>query len=1185
MRHQGLIRLITATAAFRSLQAGVELRQSQQVYGLAGSQLTLWLAGLLQETGRPLLVVTPGLEEARRITMDLSAFLPEEEVGFLPPAEVMPYEVYARSLDLAVQRLTVMESLLAGRIRVLAMPAAAAVQPMTPPEAWRKAIFHLAAGQQVTWEDLLHRLDALGYQRSEVVEVPGQVSVRGGIVDIFPLTMDQPVRVEFFDDEVDSIRTFDPRSQRSLEALPEIAVTPVRELLLTPEALERGKAALQREYQTQLKRLEKQGRGEAARHLEEKVAGYLEQLETGAFGTGLEQFRHLFYPQAPTILEYFPAPPLVVMDEPGRIKETMVQAAGEMAEMFGQLLAAGAALPSQAENPPDYDHLLKLFFRGRPLICFSLLPKQFPGISPMNIVGVTAKTMHPFLGKTNMLAEEVKNWRHSRYSVVLFAGNQERAQLIKDALWDQGVEAPVTEDLSGQLYPGQVMITLGTLQKGFEFPQWKLVAVSDAEVFGRQKRPRPRKSFKEGTRIAAFTDLKVGDFVVHVQHGIGRYRGIEQLEVGGVQKDYLLVQYSGEDRLYVPTDQVSMIQKYVGAEGHVPKLNRLGGNEWARAKKRVQESVEAMAEELLALYAAREAMPGYAFSPDTVWQRDFEASFPYTETPDQLQAIAEVKRDMEARRPMDRLLCGDVGYGKTEVALRAAFKAVMDGKQVAVLVPTTILAQQHYQTFQERMAAFPVSVAVLSRFRSAKQQEQTVKGLRAGAVDIVIGTHRLLSQDVKFKNLGLVIVDEEQRFGVAHKEKLKQLSKNVDVLTLTATPIPRTLHMSMVGVRDMSLIETPPEDRFPVQTYVVEYSPELVREAIRREMSRGGQVYFVHNRVMDIDRITRHLQELLPDARIGVAHGQMREDQLERVMLDFMEGNYDVLVCTSIVENGLDISNVNTLIVHEADHFGLSQLYQLRGRVGRTNRLAYAYFTYRRDRVLGEAAEKRLAAIREFTEFGSGFKIAMRDLEIRGAGNILGPEQHGHMLSVGFDLYCQLMEEAVQKLRARTGEPAGEAAPEPTGPTIELNVDAYISDAYIPQAALKMEVYQRMMAVESMADVEQLEEEVFDRFGELPPVVKNLMHLARLKVLAQEVHVTRVEHKKGEVHLVFGPDHGLKGEKLMQLAGAFPRRLSFSVAGGLTIAARVAGMSQADLLILVESIFKRIKLLAAARTG
>ncbi|MFS8665628.1 MAG: transcription-repair coupling factor, partial [Limnochordales bacterium] len=715
---------------------------------------------------------------------------------------------------------------------------------------------------------------------------------------------------------------------------------------------------------------------------------------------------------------------------------------------------------------------------------------------------------------------------------------------------------------------GSVSVTAAALSAGCEVPELKLLLLTELEIFGQRKvrrRPRPK-----GGTAARLEELKVGDLVVHVNHGIGRYMGVETLQIGGVHKDYLVVHYAGDDKLYVPTEQVDLLQKYIGVDGQAPRLSKLGGGDWARVKKRVTESVKELAEGLLKLYAEREALPGYAFSKDGVWMQEFEEQFPYEETPDQWRAIQEVKADMERPRPMDRLLCGDVGFGKTEVAMRAAFKAVVDAKQVAVLVPTTILAQQHLRTFRDRFAKYPVRIEALSRFQSPAEQAKILKGLADGTVDIVIGTHRLLSKDVKFKDLGCVIIDEEQRFGVAQKERLKELRRSVDVLTLSATPIPRTLHMALVGVRDMSVIETPPEDRFPIRTYVVEYNEELVREAILRELARGGQVYFVHNRVQDIERFGERLRELVPEARIAIAHGQMDEDLLERVMLDFLNGEIDVLLCSTIIETGMDIANVNTLIVDEADRLGLAQLYQLRGRVGRSNRVAYAYFTYRRDKILTEDAEKRLQAIREFTELGSGFKIALRDLEIRGAGNLLGPEQHGHIASVGFELYCKLLEEAVREVK-------GEVVQEPPEPVIDLNVDAYVSDDYVPDPQRKVEVYKKVVAIRRAEDVADLQEELEDRFGPVPGPVRNLLAVARIKALARELGVASISGGPGEVVIRLLTGLVLPRETALHLSRQFRGRVLLSPTRTSLVKLRTRGLGERDILSLLEQVLREMR--------
>ncbi|MHB1128168.1 MAG: transcription-repair coupling factor [Bacillota bacterium] len=1178
MRHLGLIELLTRTAPFKQIVERAGERAGEQlIYGVSGSLKTLYLAGLAAEVKRPLMVITHEGEEGKKLAAELAGFLPAERIAFFPAREVLPYEVYAHSKELVAQRLAVLQQLQEDVISVLVVPVASFTHRLIPPWVFKEGCRQLALGQTVDREELLKYLINQGYERVDTVESPGQFSIRGGIFDIFPLPSSQPLRVEFFDDEIESIRVFDAETQRSLGPVEAITLTPARELLLPPEAWRRGRETLREEYEKQCKILIKKKQDKAAQKLLEKMTVYMEKLDQGIWHEGLEQFQPSFYPrQQVTPAAYFVTPPLVIIDEPSRVIQIAEQLAVERATTYTDLVAAGAVLPSQAQVYADQHEMVGMGSRY-PIVQLASLPKKLPGSNPGHICGVTAKTMHPFLGKVPILVEEIKVWQKNHFTVVLMADQQQGVRSLKDALWTYGIEGATVDDLRGPLYPGQVLITSGTLQRGFELPQLKLVVVTEYEVFGRQVKARPRRAFREGGKLAAFIDLKVGDYVVHVAHGIGRYLGIESMEIGGVVKDYLHIQYAGEDRLYIPTEQAEAVQKYVGAEGHAPKLNRLGGTEWARVKGRVKQSIQDMAKELLELYAEREAEEGYAFGQDTVWQQEFEEAFPYVETPDQLKAIEDIKSDMERPKPMDRLLCGDVGYGKTEVALRGAFKAVMDGKQVAVLVPTTILAQQHYHTFRERFAQYPVSVAVLSRFRSVKEQAEVIKSLKTGAVDVVIGTHRLLSKDIVFKDLGLLIVDEEQRFGVAHKEKIKQLRKSVDVLTLTATPIPRTLHMSLVGMRDMSLIETPPDDRYPVQTYVVEHTPELIRDAVLREINRGGQVYYVHNRIADIDKVARFVQALLPDVRIAVAHGRMQEEQLEQVMLDFIEGNYDILLCTTIVENGLDIPNVNTLIVDEAENLGLSQLYQLRGRVGRSNRLAYAYFTYQKDRVLNEVAEKRLSAIREFTEFGSGFKIAMRDLEIRGSGNILGPEQHGHILSIGFDLYCRLLEEAINEMKGKKTEEIPSAS-------VEINVNAYIPDSYIPDSGFKMNLYRRLMLAQFLEEVDEVLAECQDRFGPVPEVARNLLAVARIRVLARELQVQSIAEHQSEVRIVFNPQHRFKGNILLELAQAFPRKLSFSAAEGLSMRVQVGALKkQPQLLELLESIFKRLKELAGSQ--
>ncbi|MDN5346479.1 MAG: hypothetical protein PWP65_43 [Clostridia bacterium] len=1173
--HAGLLSIIRDSSQFHTISEGLHRGLAEQlVYGLPEGLKSLWLA-VMAARFHPLLVITSSLEDAQRLAADIEVFWPGEGINYLPPVDILPLESYSYIPEVDSQRLRVLTDLVLGRARLVVAPVEALSHKLPPPEVFRASLLRLNRGETWEREDLLARLVRLGYRREEVVEAPGQMAVRGGILDIFPLTSEQPVRLEFFGDEIESLRLFDPVTQRSTAELEEIVIPPSQEVV-PPARLDEGIAALRQEVE-QVRAKLRRHQPQAGRELGEKAGKILSQLEAGIWPDNARHLQPFFYPQQATLLEYFAVKPLLVFDDPARIREEGQRREKQRLQILSELIEAGLALPGQGRAYAELSQL-ESRFGGYQRLYFTLLPRRVPDTNPRQAVGISAQTLPAFQGKPGLIVEEISRWRRENYRILLMIDDPDRASVLKESLWEHGVESTVVMEVASPPQQGQLLIAPGRLRQGFVWPEIKLAVMGDNELYGPAVRPRRKKpKISRGARITSLADLKEGDYVVHVQHGIGRYLGIKDLDVGGIKRDYLLIQYAGNDRLYVPVDQISLVQKYIGSEGHVPRLYRLGGGEWARVKGKVQEAVQAMAEELLELYATRETIQGHAFSPDTPWQREFEEAFPYTETPDQLQAIAEVKKDLEQPKPMDRLLCGDVGYGKTEVAMRAAFKVTMDGKQVAILVPTTILAQQHYKTFKERFAPYPIKVAVLSRFLNPKEQAEIVAALGRGEIDIIIGTHRLLSSDVRFKDLGLVIIDEEQRFGVAQKEKLKQLRKSVDVLTMTATPIPRTLQMSLAGVRDMSLIETPPEDRFPVQTYVVEYSPELVREAIRRELARGGQVYFVHNRVADIDQVAFHVQQLVPEARIAVAHGQMSEEELENVMMDFIEGHYDILVCTTIIENGLDIQNVNTLIVNDADTFGLAQLYQLRGRVGRTNRLAYAYFTYRPDKILGEVAEKRLAAIREFTALGSGYKIALRDLQLRGAGNLLGPEQHGHMLAVGFDLYCQLLEEAVRKLRGQPAPPKTEVA----GAPVELAVEAFLSNSYVPEESLKMELYQRLITARTLAEVEEIAAEMEDRFGPPPQPARNLLAIARLRLLAQEVGVLAVRQQGKEVELKINPETPLRGEKLLLLSQRFPRKLSFSSAGGLLIRVKIGNISQAEEIKLLEEIFTTIKALLA----
>ncbi len=1155
MSAEPLIRLLQTAPEFTSLMDGLKRNFAEQmVYGVSASLKSYLAAALRDRTQRPCLVVTATLGQAERFREDLLTWLPDQEAVVFPPMEFLPFEVVAHSPEVVGQRLYVLERLTRGDNLIVVAPATALYRSLTPHEVFRQSLLQLKAGLATGRDDLVQRLVRQGYERVDMVESKGHLAVRGEIVDVYPLASDFPVRVAFWGDEIDEIRRFDTASQRTMDRVEEALIGPAREFILPPgdltwvgekirKDLDQTVARLRKLRDKQAKTAEEtsvveapppqKGRkkelpkalfdaGDAAAKLQERVEGHLAKLDEGMYFEGLEQYANFFYDHLETLLDYFSQRPLILVDEPARIRDTSTELEVREAERQTSMMEKGGLLPGQLGL---YLNHVELFHRFRQwnTVYFSALGRGVPGIRPQNEVGISATNMQEFHGQWPIFHDELNRWRKQNYRIMILTSTADRQQRLRELMRDADLESGAGTGVLPTPMPGAAWVGVGSLEGGFQWPGLRLAVVTDGEIYGRPKkrrRPGPGPAGQAGpggpsgrdvARVASYQDLKVGDYVVHVNHGIGKYMGVQSETILGSTRDYLVIKYEGTDRLKIPTEQIDQVQKYVGAEGHEPRLNKLGGSEWAKVKSRVKESIREMAAELLRLAAMRAAQPGYAFPPDTVWQKEFEDAFPFEETPDQLKAIQEIKADMEQGRPMDRLLLGDVGYGKTEVALRAAFKAASDGRQVAILVPTTILAQQHYATCKARMEGFPINLAVLNRFKSTKEQNQILKGLADGTIEVVVGTHRLLADDVRFKDLGLLVVDEEQRFGVQHKERIKQMRANVDVVTLSATPIPRTLHMAMVGMREMSVITSPPEDRYPVETYVAEFDEELVRDAIGRELARGGQVFYVHNRVQSIDKVAGRIQQLVPEARVVTGHGQMKEDRLEQIVLDFLEGEYDVLVATTIIENGIDIPQVNTIIVEDADHLGLSQLYQLRGRVGRSNRLAYAYFLYKRDKVITEVAEKRLRAIKDFTELGAGFKIAMRDLEIRGAGNILGPEQHGFIITVGFDLYTQLLEEAVQELK-------GEAPPvKEILPNIELVVDAFISDQYVADARQKIDAYKRILAIRSLADAEDVAEELVDRFGSLPDPVKNLLDIARLKVLCMNAGITSMSQIKDQV--------------------------------------------------------------------
>ncbi|MCM3570801.1 transcription-repair coupling factor [Neobacillus mesonae] len=1157
----------------RSVIAGVDggLRE-QLIAGLSGSSRTVLTASLYEQMKRPILLITHNLLQAQKLYDDLVNLVNDKEVHLFPANELIAAEISIASPELKAQRIEALNYWCKQKQGILIVPIAGLKKVLPPKALWQKHQYSFKVGEDIDPEEILNTLVAMGYTRQEMVSTPGEFSVRGGIIDIYPLTEANPLRMELFDTEIESIRYFSLEDQRSKEKISEVLIGPATETLLEPEnysliidQLETGLAASLRKIKDEKAKIQ----------LSQNISFELEQLKSGQKPDQVFKYLSLAYNSPNSLLDYLPGNGIVIMDEISRIQEMNDSLVKEEAEWYTSLLSEG-----QIVHDLHISHNLQVLMQNGkfPILYFSLFLRHVANTNPQNIINISCKQMQNFHGQMHLLKSEIDRWVKGNYAVVFLGPDTERVKKLERVLEDYEIKA-ITADPNQQMLPGKVQIIKGSLQTGFELAFQKIAVITEEELFNKRvKKSKNRQKLSNAERIKSYSELKVGDYVVHVNHGIGKYLGIETLVINGIHKDYLHIRYQGTDKLYVPVEQIDLVQKYVGSEGKEPKVYKLGGSDWKKVKKKVQSSVEDIADDLIKLYAEREAAVGYAFSPDGDLQREFETTFAYQETEDQLRSIQEIKKDMERPRPMDRLLCGDVGYGKTEVAIRAAFKAIADGKQVALLVPTTILAQQHYETLRERFQDYPINIGILSRFRSKKQQTETIKGLKAGSIDIVVGTHRLLSKDIIYRDLGLLIIDEEQRFGVTHKEKIKKLKTNVDVLTLTATPIPRTLHMSMLGVRDLSVIETPPENRFPVQTYVMEYNGSLVREAIERELARDGQVYFLYNRVEDIERKAEEISMLVPDARVTYAHGQMTENELESVMIGFLAGEFDVLVSTTIIETGVDIPNVNTLIVYDADRMGLSTLYQLRGRVGRSNRVAYAYFTYRKDKVLTEVAEKRLQAIKEFTELGSGFKIAMRDLSIRGAGNLLGAQQHGFIDSVGFDLYSQMLKEAIEERKAELGDPNAEVK---KSVEIDLEIDAYIPDAYIKDGHQKIEMYKRFRGIETVEDVEELQAEMLDRFGEYPDEVAYLFQIAEMKVYALQNGVELIKQLKQDVTILLTEEvtNTMDGSKLFHIGSQFGRSVTPGMEGKkLKMVVNTKGYQTNEWLHIVFEMIKGIPL-------
>ncbi len=1104
------------------------------------------------------LVVTYDDTRAKEIYDDLRSFT--SRVWLYPAKDLLFYSADIHGNLMARQRIAVLRRLMEDREGVVVTTMDGLMDHLLPLKYLREQSITVESGQVIDLDAWKERLIAMGYERVAQVDGMGQFSIRGGIVDIFPLTEEVPVRIELWDDEVDSIRTFDLESQRSVEQLENITIYPAAEVVLSGDQLAAGIRRLEKEEKTYEKALREQHKPEEAHRIHTIIGELRSGLDEGWRIGGLDAYIRYFCPDTVSFLEYFPQGESVIyLDEPARLKEKGETVELEFRESMVHRLEKGYLLPGQTELLYPAAEILARMQKPY-AVMLTGLDQKLPGMKVNQKFSIDVKNVNSYQNSFEILIKDLTRWKKEGYRVILLSASRTRASRLASDLREYDLRAYCPDGREGEsgnaggegsgsadtgnpgavntsvrkVRPGEILVTYGNLHRGFEYPLLKFVFITEGDMFGvEKKRKRRKKTNYQGKAIQSFTELSVGDYVVHEEHGLGIYKGIEKVERDKVIKDYIKIEYGDGGNLYLPATRLESIQKYAGAEAKKPKLNKLGGTEWNKTKTRVRGAVQEIAKDLVKLYAARQEKAGFQYGTDTVWQREFEELFPYDETDDQMDAIDAVKKDMESRRIMDRLICGDVGYGKTEVALRAAFKAVQDSKQVVYLVPTTILAQQHYNTFVQRMKDFPVRVDMLSRFCTPARQKRTLEDLRKGMVDIVIGTHRVLSKDMQFKDLGLLIIDEEQRFGVAHKEKIKHLKENVDVLTLTATPIPRTLHMSLAGIRDMSVLEEPPVDRTPIQTYVMEYNEEMVREAINRELARNGQVYYVYNRVTDIDEVAGRVQALVPDAVVTFAHGQMREHELERIMADFINGEIDVLVSTTIIETGLDIPNANTMIIHDADRMGLSQLYQLRGRVGRSNRTSYAFLMYKRDKLLREEAEKRLQAIREFTELGSGIKIAMRDLEIRGAGNVLGAEQHGHMEAVGYALYCKMLNQAVLALKGETLEE------DSYDTVVECDIDAYIPGRYIKNEYQKLDIYKRISAIETEEEYMDMQDELMDRFGDIPRSVENLLKIASIRALAHQAYVTEVVINRQEVRLTMYQKAKLQVEKIPDMVRSY----------------------------------------------
>lgn len=1109
------------------------------VSGLATSQKCQFVAGFGEDFPVKIIVTHSDIR-ARELYDDYLIY--DKQAYLFPSKDYIFFQADIHGQEMTKERIKVFRKILENNPITIITTADAFMAPCLPLQVFQNHCISVERNSVVEEEAVAKKLVRMGYEKVYQVEQPGQFSIRGGIIDVYDLTEENPYRIELWGDEVESIRSFDVLSQRSIEMLDKLTIFPATETILTAQQKADGLRKVKADAKEASEELKKQGLLEEAKRARSIAEQLAEQMEEFGVMANLDSFMSYFSDELVPFLNLFEKDAtLVILDEPLRSREHLAAVELEYRESMMQRMQKGYALKGQCSLLFDEKKVWADMMSGH-LLLISILEARIPFIKVSHTYRLDARDINSFQNSFERLVVELKRYRRNKYRIVIVSPSRTRAQRLAKDLFEHEISCYYAQDYEKELQEKEVVVTYGNVAKGFEYPSLGYVLITESDIFGKRIKKNKKKKRFDGQKINSYSELKVGDYVVHEMYGLGVYKGIEKIKVDNVKKDYMKIAYRGDDVLYVLATAFDAVMKYASADGKTPKLNRLGGQEWNKTKSKVRAATSEVAKELVELYAKRQSKQGYRYGVDTVWQNEFEEMFPFEETDDQLAAIAATKADMESGKIMDRLICGDVGFGKTEIAIRAAFKAVQEGKQVVFLVPTTILAKQHYDTFLQRMKDFPITIELLSRFRTTAQVRDIKENLKRGFVDIVIGTHKVLAKDMEFKDLGLLIIDEEQRFGVAHKERMKQLKEDVDVLTLTATPIPRTLHMSLVGIRDMSVLEEAPNDRIPIQTFVLEYNEEMVREAINRELARDGQVYYVYNKVASIAEMAAKIQALVPDAVVEFAHGQMKEAELERIMYDFVSGQIDVLVSTTIIETGLDIPNVNTMIIHDSDNMGLSQLYQLRGRVGRSNRTSYAFLMYKRDKILKEVAEKRLQAIKEFTELGSGFKIAMKDLEIRGAGNLLGKMQHGHMEAVGYDLYCKMLSEAVKNMK-------GEKQITDWTTQIDLDINAFIPDSYIVNEYQKLDIYKRIAAIENREEGEDLKNELADRFGEIPRCVENLLRVALVRASAKQVYVREIRGKKDGITFVMDEKADIMVENIPLVVQNIGEKLTFHSVG------------------------------------